>query len=90
MRLNTGLHSIERAVTIYLNGKKEDDAIEVYIPGNVLEGRGYVVRALEKALDVEMPLPPGRYHYANEWLCEKAFGQVRIEVHDSPSLFEDS
>lgn len=94
MRLNANSH-LRFMVNVYLNGEKEPNAVEVYIPGNVLEGRGYVVRSVTNngkqvaTIDVSGPLSAGRYDYEGA-LCEKVFGQVRIEIDEEKPLFEDN
>lgn len=86
MRFNSNVSgSVIRLLTIYLNGQKEPNAVEAYVPGNALEGKGYVVRMMQRdgkaipTFDIEMPLPPGQYDSGGA-LCEKVFGQVRIEI----------
>jgi hypothetical protein len=94
MRLNANMCCMSRHVTVFLNGSKEGDAVEVYIPGNVLEGRGYVVRGVREkgksvaAVDVPKPLPTGRYDHEG-LLCEKVFGQIRIEIEECKSDFAE-
>ena len=96
MRFNANVSgSVVGLLTIYLNGKKEPNAVEAYVPGNALEGRGYVVRMVTKngkavaTPDVEQPLPPGRYD-SDGALCEKVFGEVRIEIAECFTEFEDN
>jgi len=94
MRLNSD-SNLRSLVNVYLNGQKEPYTVEVYVPGNALEGRGYVVRMVTKngkavaTREVEKPLPPGLYD-ADGALVEKVFGQVRIEITDEPTRFEDN
>lgn len=89
LNANTG---IARQVNVFVNGEKETEAIEVYIPGNVLEGRGYVVRGMRKdgkpfpTVMLTEPLQSGQYDY-DGLLCEKVFGQIRIEIEEMNSLF---
>lgn len=91
MRLNT-TQNIARDVTVFLNGEKQTHAVEVYIPGNVLEGNGFVVRdvvvdgkVVPTFLTCE-PLPPCRSDYQGA-LVEKVFGHVRIEISEAYSIF---
>lgn len=94
MRLNANT-DLRSSVDVYVNGVKEPNALEVYIPGNVLEGRGYVVRGVTKhgkqvaAVELTEPLRPGQYDYQGA-LCEKVFGQIRIEIAECSTEFEDS
>lgn len=93
MRLNANT-DLRRAVDVYLNGIKEPDVFEVYVPGNVLEGRGYVVRGVTKdgkqvaTLTLTEPLMPGQYDYEGA-LCEKVFGQIVIKIVECQSEFPD-
>lgn len=86
--------NLRSLINVYLNGKKEPEVVEVFIPGNVLEGRGYVVRMVKEngktiaTCETKKPLPPGRYD-DNGALCEKVFGQVQVEIADDASRFED-
>lgn len=96
MRFNSNVSgNVNGLLTIYLNGKKEPNAVEVYVPGNALEGKGYVVRVMQsngKAVptyDIEKPLPTGQYDN-NGALCEKVFGNVRIEIAECFTEFEDN
>ena len=96
MRFNSNVSaSVNPLLTVYLNGKKEPNAVEVYVPGNALEGRGYVVRLMERdgkaipTFDIEKPLPAGQYD-SNGALCEKVYGQVRIEIAECSTEFEDN
>lgn len=95
MRLNANVNACARECTVFLNGQKEPDAIEVYIPGNVLEGRGYVVRGVTKngkqvaTIDLTEPLQPGQYDYHGA-LCEKVFGHIWIEIAECFTEFEDN
>lgn len=96
MRLNANTDNhLRGAVDVYLNGQKEPNAVEVYIPGNVLEGRGYVVRGIVRngkqvaAVELTEPLRPGQYDCEGA-LCEKVFGQVRVEIAEDKTLFEDN
>jgi hypothetical protein len=96
MRLNAN-QAVAREVTVFLNGEKEPDAFEVYIPGNVLEGQGYVVRGVTidgkqvATRDACHPLPPCRFDSSGA-LCEKVFGHIRIEIAeyaDSPFIGDE-
>jgi hypothetical protein len=96
MRINANSDGdLRRSVTVYLNGVKEPNAFEVYIPGNILEGQGYVVRGVTKdgkqvaTVDLTEPLPPGQYDCEGA-LCEKVFGRVRVEIGDDATQFEDN
>lgn len=94
MRLNAN-SDLRSLVTVYLNGQKEPDAIEVFVQGNTLEGRGYVVRDVSEngkmvaTINQPHPLPAGRYN-SDGLLCEKVFGQIRVELAEEPTLFEDN
>jgi len=91
MRLNT-TQNIARDVTVFLNGEKQTHAVEVYIPGNALEGDGYIVR--DVVIDGKVvlaflackPLPPCRSEYQGA-LVEKVFGHIRIEITEAYSVF---
>lgn len=93
MRLNANQSCLARCVTVFLDGQKEPDAVEVYIPGNVLDGAGHVFRAVTEngksvaTRNVPKPLPENRYD-AEGLLCEKVAGQVRIEIEECKSEFE--
>lgn len=95
MRLNVDTN-INFLITVYLDGKKESDAIEVYIPGNTLKGQGYIVRharhngRLASALDVNPDNLPPNHYIRDHSLYEKVEGNVRIEIADDRSLFEES
>lgn len=96
MRFNSNVSgSIRGLLTIYLNGVKEPNAVEAYVPGNALEGRGYVVRLMQRdgkaipTFDIEKPLPAGQYD-CDGALGEKVFGNVRIEIAECFSEFEDN
>ena len=96
MRFNSNVSGgIRGLLTIYLNGEKEPNAVEVYVPGNTLEGRGYVVRLITRdgkaipTFDIEKPLPAGQYD-CDGALCEKVYGQVRIEIAECSTEFEDN
>jgi hypothetical protein len=95
MRINSNQRQrLSHDATIYFNGEKEPNAVEVYIPGNVLEGEGYVVRAVQrngKAVPIILmkePLLPGQYESGGA-LCEKVGGHVRIEIAECDSEFND-
>lgn len=94
MRLNAD-SNLRGLITVYLNDKKESNAVEAYVPGNSLEGQGYVVRMVTNngkatpTIMVAKPLPPMQYD-SNGALCEKVLGQVRIEIADDSSQFEDN
>lgn len=93
MRLNADVN-MRGAIDVYLNGQKEPNAVEVYVPGNVLEGRGYVVRGVTKngkqvaVYDLKEPLRPGQYDHEGA-LCEKIFGQIRIVIAECFTEFPD-
>lgn len=94
MRLNANT-DLRGAIDVYLNGVKEPNAFEVYIPGNVLEGRWYVVRGVTEGgkqvavFAMTDPLQPGQYDYDGA-LCEKVFGQIKIEIAECKTEFPDS
>lgn len=85
MRINADDdEDLRRRVTVYLNGVKEPNAVEVYVPGNSLEGQGYVIRGVtkdgEQVATITQPgLLPGQFDH-NGALCEKVLGYIKVEI----------
>lgn len=85
MRINADDdEDLRRRVTVYLNGIKESHAVEVYVPGDLLEGEGYVVRGVTKdgkqVATVTVPkLLPGQVDRHGA-LCEKVYGHIKVEI----------
>lgn len=91
MRLNSN-SDLRSLVSVYLDGIKEPDAMEVYIVGNTLEGKGYVVRGvrdhngkLTAAVDVDINNLSPFQREISDLLCEKVEGNIRIEIADDES-----